>query len=400
MAIAITGMGTISPLGNSAKASWEALCRGTNGIDTITCFDTNGFSFTQAGEVKELEQLQESNPLPADSRDRATELLWQAVSEATKQAKIGADDDSLHNAALIGGTNFGASRPMERVFQQACDGKPISAIDFDQSQFRTSVDMVAAAIGFDGTTEVISLSCASGTAVFATACDLIRTGNADVVIAAGYDALSRFAWSGLCSLRTMTKDYIRPFDHARNGTIFSEGATAFVLESTEHAAKRNVKPLAHVLGAATNNNAFHMTAPVKNGAGSAAVMQAALKDAELTAADIDHINLHGTATKLNDITETQAIRSVFGARADYTPTTAIKSMCGHMMGAAGAFEAFATVMTLRHHLIPPTINHQQQDDQCNLNVVFKKAKHAVLRAALSNSAGIGGCNAAVILGKA
>jgi 3-oxoacyl-(acyl-carrier-protein) synthase len=198
----------------------------------------------------------------------------------------------------------------------------------------------------------------------------------------------------------MTRDEIRPFDKNRNGTLFSEGAGALVLESLDHAAARGASPLAELAGGGLNNNAFHMTAPAKEGAGSAAAMATALADAGLAPEDVDHVNTHGTGTKHNDVTETQAIKAVLGEHARRVPITAIKSMTGHLMGAAGSAEAIASVLTIRDGVIPPTIHFEEPDPECDLDLVANAARPYAARTVISNSAGIGGCNAAVVFRKA
>ena len=194
----------------------------------------------------------------------------------------------------------------------------------------------------------------------------------------------------------MTKDVVRPFDKNRAGTLFSEGAGALLLETEESARARGARIYAEVAGAGVNNNAFHMTAPSKEGAGSAAVMRAALADAGLRPEEVDHINAHGTGTKPNDVTETQAIKAVFGPHAYAMPITSIKSSAGHLMGAAGSIEAIASILSIRDGTIPPTTNYRDPDPECDLPLVANVKKEAAVRCVLSNSAGIGGCNAAVI----
>jgi 3-oxoacyl-(acyl-carrier-protein) synthase len=244
---------------------------------------------------------------------------------------------------------------------------------------------------------MLSLSCASGTAALGYGADMIRAGRAVAMLTGGYDAISRFAWCGLSALRTMTRDEIRPFDRTRSGTLFSEGAAALLVEDAGHARARGARVYAEVCGAATNNNAHHLTAPCKDGAGSALVMRAALDDGGVPADEVDHVNAHGTGTPPNDVTETLAIKTVFGARARAVPVTSIKSMTGHMMGAAGSAEAIASILSIRDGIVPPTIHYANPDPECDLDVVANTARRVPVRTVLSNSAGIGGCNAAVVL---
>ena len=296
-------------------------------------------------------------------------------------------------------TNFGAAGSVEQFLASPDDEGTAHGGDAMQQSFQSCADIVADIWQFAGPRSVLSLSCASGTAALAYGADLIRSGRAQAIVTGGFDGLSKYAWSGLSALRTMTKDEIRPFDKRRAGTIFSEGAGALVVEELEHARARGAKILAEVVGWGTNNNAFHLTAPSKQGAGSAAVMSMALASGGIKPSDIDHVNAHGTGTPHNDVTETDAIKSVFGDHAGHMPVTAIKSMTGHMMGAAGSVEAIASIMTIRSGIIPPTINYGEPDPACDLDYVTNGKREGSVQTVLSNSAGIGGCNAAVILRK-
>jgi 3-oxoacyl-[acyl-carrier-protein] synthase II len=262
-----------------------------------------------------------------------------------------------------------------------------------------TADRVAAALGVAGPCATITLSCAAGAAALAYGAGLIRHGHAERVLVVGYDALSRFAWSGLCALRTMAKECVRPFDLHRSGTIFTEGAAALLLESATSCAARAGAPLAELAGWGTNNNGFHITAPAPRGAGSAQVMRQALARARLPPEAIDHINAHGTGTKPNDSTESQAMADVFGPHLPRIPVTSIKSSLGHMLGAAGTIEAVASILSLREGIIPPTMHFETPDPECAVDLVANQARPATLRYVLSNSAGIGGCNAAVIFGR-
>ncbi|MCK4415499.1 MAG: beta-ketoacyl-[acyl-carrier-protein] synthase family protein, partial [Candidatus Eisenbacteria sp.] len=252
------------------------------------------------------------------------------------------------------------------------------------------------ALGRCGPVLTLSLSCASGNAAVASAADLLRSGRAEMALAAGYDAMSDLSWGGLCALRTMSEDKVRPFDRRRDGTIFSEGCGAIVLETLEHARKRGADVLAEVTGYATNNNAYHMTHPPKDGQGMTEAMRAALCNAGLAPESVDYINAHGTGTKLNDSSETAAIKAVFGEHAYRMPVTSNKSMVGHAMGAASALEAVASVLTLRDGIIPPTINLEEPDPECDLDYVPNESRKQQVQVVLNNASGIGGCNCAVI----
>ncbi|NUQ02158.1 MAG: beta-ketoacyl-[acyl-carrier-protein] synthase family protein, partial [Armatimonadetes bacterium] len=244
-----------------------------------------------------------------------------------------------------------------------------------------------------------SNACSSGTQALGHAADLVRLGLAETVLACGFDELGRFCLSGLSILHTITTDTIRPFDRQRSGTIFAEGAGALVVESLESAEARGVEPLAEVLGYGVNNNAFHMTAPDKGGAGMVAAITMALAQAGLPAERIDHVNAHATGTEYHDPAETAALKAVMGKRAYEVPVSAIKGATGHAMGAAGALEAVSGVLALRHQLAPPTLNLEEPDPACDLDCVPGQARAAAMGVMLSVSAGIGGNNAAILLGR-
>ena len=394
-AIVITGMGVTTPLGNTVPRLWAGLRAGASGIGELSCFDTTGFSIVRGGEC-ELPALPPACPLPA--MDRTHQLALGAIGEAVEQADIG--PEQREDAGWTIATNFGGMTSGEALLSPDPNREAVTTDALGQFLPATTADIAAATWPLAGPRLTLSLSCASGGAAIAVAADQIRAGRATLMVAVGVDALSRFVWSGLSALRTMTKDEVRPFDARRKGTIFSEGAAALVLETEEAARRRGAPILARYLGGWLNNNAFHMTAPAREGAGSAAVMAAALRDAGLEPDAIDHINAHGTGTKVNDVTETQAIKTVFGGQASQIPLTSIKSMTGHLMGAAGTAEAVASIMSIRDHIIPPTIHFGEPDPECDLDTVTTTARETPVSTVLSNSAGIGGCNAAVIFGEA
>ena len=392
--IAVTGMGVVSPIGMGVQAFWSALRRGESGIRAITRFRTDLFSFTRGGEISDFVlpgRLDRVWPHP----DRATQFVMVAADEALGDAGI-SESPCLQDAGLVLATNFGGADSGERVLAGVLDSSGFLPEDFAEYAFQSAADHVARVCRMSGPRAVLSLSCASGTAALAYGCDLIRAGRARVVVTGGYDALSRLAWSGLSALRTMSKDAVRPFDRNRDGTIFSEGAAVLVVEELEHARARGAGIYAEVAGYGVNNNAFHMTAPAKNGAGSASVMAMALKDAGVPPTEVDHVSAHGTGTKPNDSTETAAIRTVFKEHAERLTVTAVKSVTGHMMGAAGSAEAIAAILSIRDGVIPPTMNYRDPDPECDLDYVTNAERRAKVDCVLQNSAGIGGCNAAAV----
>lgn len=386
--IAVTGMGAITPFGSGVEPFWKACIQGESGLGPLTCFDTEGFSFTRGGQVPDLD--------PPPETDRASFLMQTAAREAFADANLEPAAKAVQDAAVVLATNFGGACSGETLFADLGDGN-VDAGTASEYQMSTCAQLIGSDLKMNGPRIMLSMSCASGAAAICHGTELIRMGRADIVLVGGYDALSRFAWAGLSALRAMTKDEVRPFDKDRAGTIFSEGAGALILESMTHAKARQAPIHAEVLGGWMNNNAFHLTAPAKEGAGSAMVMKRALEEARVAPDSIDHIDSHGTGTKYNDITETQAIKTVFGGHAASLSVTSIKAMTGHLMGAAGAIEAISAILTMKHGVIPPTINYQTPDPECDLDYVTNTAREADVKTVVSNSAGIGGCNAAVVL---
>jgi 3-oxoacyl-(acyl-carrier-protein) synthase len=417
--ILVTGMGAVTPLGFTVAETWRGLLAGTSAIGPMDLFDLGGMACTRAGQIRNF--TPPALITAAGACDRASGFAAAACLEALAQsAACGSMNpepgtrspplppatthlppatshlppNACHPIALVCATNFGALDFGESAL--AGDASPAAARDLSAG---VTADLLATALGLTGPRATITLSCAAGAAGLAYAAGLIRHGRAERVLVVGYDAISRFAWSGLCALRTMARDCVRPFDLNRSGTIFTEGAAAMVLESESSCRNRHGTPLAELAGWGTNNNGFHITAPAPRGAGSAQAMRQALARAGLPPEAIDHINAHGTGTKPNDSTEAQAIADVFGAHAPHIPVTSIKSSLGHMLGAAGTIEAIASVLSLREGVIPPTTNFETADPECAVDLVASHPRQAKMRHVLSNSAGIGGANAVVILSR-
>jgi 3-oxoacyl-[acyl-carrier-protein] synthase II len=394
--IAVTGLGAVTPFGTGIEALWQALLRGDSAISDMDLFDLGGIACTRAGVIRAY------TPPPgfADG-PRASGFAAGACREALAQAGLLHDPSALAETALVTALNFGDIDAGEAALVPP--GHPGRRAEASRHCAHAApAAALAAAFGLGGPRIPLSLSCASGASAVATAANLIAAGHVRRALVVGYDALSRFSWSGLCSLRTMTKDAVRPFDVNRSGTVFTEGAAALVIErmsNDEHGMsdiEGAAPPLAWLRGWATGNNGHHMTAPAPRGAGSFAVMRGALARAGISPDAVDHINAHGTGTKPNDSTETQAIQDLFGARAAAIPVTSVKGLLGHMLGAAGAVELVVSVLSLRRGLIPPTGNLVSQDPECALDIVTAP-RPAPLACVLSNSAGFGGCNAAVVL---
>lgn len=396
--VAVTGMGVVSPVGTGLDAFWKSLCEGKYGIGPLTRLDVSAFDARQGGEAKDF-RCPESLLEGGAGMDLATRFVMVAAHEALNQAGLDAGALEGSSAGVVLATNFGGAESWEKALWDEGMTPEAAGRAFSEFSFQQAADHVARFWGMTGPRVALSLSCASGTGAIGYGLDLIRTGRADVVVAGGYDALTRFCWAGLTALRTMTKDKIRPFDRTRAGTLFSEGAGVLVLEEMGHAQGRGAQPAAEVLGHGMNNNAFHMTASDKEGGGLRQVMEMALRDAGVRPEEVDHVNAHGTGTKQNDVSETHAIKAVLGPRAREIPINSIKSMIGHTMGAAGSLEAIASILSLRDGIVPPTINLENPDPECDLDYTPNRAVRRDLRTVISNSAGIGGCNAAVVFRK-
>lgn len=383
--VVITGMGIITSLGKNVEEFWDSICAGKDGVGEITTCDLEEFTYKQGGEIKDIPQLP---VFPKGLNDRASLLALTAVNEAWGNAGL----ESGRGVGVVLATNFGSIRSVE----SGLGGRdtPFNG----ELAFSDTVKIVSQAFDCSGPSVSISLSCSSGAGAIGYGADLIRYGRAKAVVAGGYDTISRFCWSGLGVLRTMSTDKIRPFDKERSGTLFSEGAGVVILEDYDSAVARKANILAEVGGFGYNNNAFHITAPAKEGKGLADAMQIALNDANIKPEEIDFVNSHGTGTKYNDLTETQAIKTVFGEHASKVTVTSIKSMTGHLMGAAGSVEVISAVKTILEGKIPPTINMREQDPECDLNIP-KRTINKQVDTLLTNSSGIGGNNVSLLIKK-
>lgn len=385
----VTGLGAVSCLGIGVDEFWSNVLDGSSRFRPIDRFDLEGSSYSTAGLI-------------TDERFDVTEgcsLGARFAEEAAREACGNMTADERRELGLVLSTNFGPAEQIDRFLggDEECDPDRLR-----DGFFSWDADHVAETLGIGGERINISLSCSSGNAALAQALDLIRAGHAGAVLAGGYDSIQKVTWAGLACLRVMapTKEgelpKVRPFDANRSGTLFSEGAGLLLLESEEHARSRGAALLAELAGAGSNNNAYHMTHADKEGRATAEAVRMALDDAAVAPSDVDHFNAHGTGTKLNDSIETTALQSVFGEHLDDIPVTSIKGGLGHGMGAASALESIACVRSLQDGAIPPTINYETPDPECDLDIVAGSAREIPLRVIVNNSAGIGGANAAVV----
>lgn len=387
----ITAVGSVCCLGSGADAFWEAICAGGCGLRPLERTDIEDCPYTVGGEVVGFDA--------AGFTECGASVAAQFAAQAAEQALRDFPDDLRDSLALVLASNFGPSEVMEALV----DGHPVPSFPLAGGLFPQDLAYVARQTRASGQQVSISLSCSSGNAAICHGLELIRSGRADAALVGGYDSIQKINWAGLSALRVMTLGQeatpprVQPFDLHRSGTIFSEGAGVLLLESAGLVARRGAEPLVELAGGASNNNAYHMTHPDKGGRASAEVIMMALNDARMDAGEIEHLNAHGTATRLNDAAEAQAFQAVFSERLQSIPVTSIKGVLGHAMGSASALEAIACVYTILENKIPPTLNYEAPDPECDLDVVHGAPRTAELRAVLNNSAGLGGGNAAVIM---
>lgn len=396
--VLITGLGLVCCLGQDVPTFWRRLVAGESGIGPITRFPTEGLRNPHGGEVRDW---QAPSWLPqASSLDRATQFALAAAEEAWRDAGLptpGEGKEEPRWGAVLA-TNFGGGDSWELFFEGMEEDTPEEAEALlREFLFQAAARQVAERFGLRGPLWSLSNSCSSGASAIGLATDLLRRGEADLLLAGAYDSLSQSNLAGLNALRVITPEKVRPFDKNRSGTLFGEGAAVLVLEREDHALRRGARPYAEVLGSSMDNNAYHMTAPDPGGRGIIHALRLALRDAGLAPEEIDYINAHATGTQYHDKEEAGAILAVFGEHARRVPVSSIKAATAHPMAAAGAVEAIACVLALREGLLPPTLNYETPDPECPLDVVPNEARPWRGRTVLSISAGIGGNNGVVVL---
>jgi len=404
--VVVTGMGCVSPLGQNVETTWRALLAGTSGVAPITQFDASTFKTRFAAEVKDFDPEALLGRRDARRMDRVTQFAIVAAGEALSSSGLAIDDGNRGRIGVVLGTGIGGIGTLLKGAQVLAERGPhwVSPFMVPMMLPDTGAGQVAIHFGLRGPNLAVVTACATGTNAIGEAAEMIRRGAADAMVAGGSEAaivpvaLAGFNVMDAISIRNDDPERAsRPFDRDRDGFVLGEGAAAIILESLDHARSRRASILAEVAGYGTTNDAYHMSAPLEDGAGASACMRLALADAGLAPTEIDYINAHGTSTRLNDASETSAIKTVFGELAYSIPISSTKSMTGHLLGAAGAVEAIFSVLALREGVIPPTINYQTPDPACDLDYVPNQSRPAKIRRALSNSFGFGGHNASVIL---
>jgi 3-oxoacyl-[acyl-carrier-protein] synthase II len=404
--VVITGMGAVTPVGNDVPSMWDALVAGRSGGGPITAYDASDQSVRIAAEVKGFDPEALLDYRTARRTDRFTQLVLVSADQAIEDAGITFPQDEPNtNAGIIIGTGIGGLHTLidNMGIMRERGPQRVSALMIPMMMPNAGAGQIAIKYGIHGMAISLSAACATGTNAVGEGVERIRRGAAEVMICGGGESvMDPLALAALCNMGAVSRrnddpeGASRPFDANRDGFLMAEGAATLVLESLEHARTRGAHIYAEVVGYGASCDAFHITAPDEQGAGAVLSMQDALRDARLGADDIDYINAHGTSTPLNDRTETTAIHTVFGPRADKIPISSTKSMVGHLMGAAGAVEAIVCAKTLETGVLHPTINYETPDPECDLDYVPNEARETNPRTALSNSFGFGGHNATLI----
>ncbi|MBI3953680.1 MAG: beta-ketoacyl-ACP synthase II [Chloroflexi bacterium] len=401
-------MGAISPVGNDVPTLWDSLVHGRSGIGPITSFDTAGFETTFAAEVKGFEPSDYMDRKEARRLDRFIQFAVGASLQAVHQARLAIDGAIAPEVGVLIGSGIGGLATLSENLDILRTKGPRRVSPFLVPMMIADMasGQVSIVLGAKGLNYCITSACASGADAIGTALETIRRGDAKAMVTGGSEApvtpigLAGFQQAGALSRRNHDpQGSSRPFDAERDGFVLGEGAAILVLEELAFALERGAPILAEVLSYGQAGDAYHITQPAPHGEGGARAMAQALRKAGLQPAQIDHINSHGTSTVLNDKYETAAIKAVFGEAAYGIPISATKSMTGHLIGAAGALEAVACVLAIQHGIVPPTINYQTPDPECDLDYVPNVARPKRVSYALSNSLGFGGHNATLIFGR-
>jgi len=406
--VVITGMGVISPLGNSVPELWNALCASKSGIDRIDKFDVKDFPTQIAGCVKEFVPENYIDKKEARRMDRFTQFAVAACKEAILDAKLNLNALDKERLGVILGTGIGGIETLENqvnVFYNKGMSR-VSPFMIPMMIANMAAGQISIDTGAKGTNFTIVTACAASANALGEAFNTIRAGHADVIISGGSEAsITPTALAGFCSMKAMSssndnpKTASRPFDANRDGFVMSEGAAILILESYTHACSRGAEILAEIVGYGVTADAYHITAPSPMGEGGARAMKQALFNAKVTPTSVGYINAHGTSTPYNDKYETYAIKSIFGEHSFKIPISSTKSMTGHLLGAAGAIEAIISIRTLLDQFAPPTINYETPDPECDLDYIPNEGRKIFAEYALSNSFGFGGHNASLLLKK-
>ena len=400
--VVVTGLGAITPIGNTVGEFWAAIRKGASGVDAITRFNPSRLDCRVAAQVKNFEAASHLDVKEARRMALFTQYAVAAAKMAWADAGLDKGGGDPERTAVILGNGIGGAEVNDEAYAILSTRGPgrMSAMTIPKLISNEAAGNVSIALQAKGFAHTVNTACASSTDAIGIALDAIRAGRADIVIAGGTEAaITEFCIGGFCALKALSTKYndtpakaSRPFDLARDGFVMGEGAGILILEDYDHAVRRGVRIYAEVAGYGATGDAHHLTAPHPEGEGAIRAMRLALQDAGLAPTEIDYINAHGTSTPLNDPMETKAVKMAFGDHARRLKMSSTKGMTGHLMGAAGAIEAIVCVLALRDQFFPPTINHETPDPACDLDCVPNQGVNGPMRAAMSTSLGFGGHN--------
>ncbi len=409
--IVVTGMGVVSPIGTGVDTFWQALLAGKNGIERITLFDPINYNAQIAGEVKDFDPMQFIDKKEARRMDRYAQFALAAAHMAVEDAKLDLEKEDLDRIGAYVGSGIGGIMTMHSQYEKLFTKGPhfISPFYIPMMIPNMAAAHVTIAFGLHGPSSCNATACATGSNCIGDAMRVLQYGTADVMLAGGTEAsISESPIAGFISMKALCVDHnddpshaSRPFAKGRSGFVMGEGAGILVLETLEHAQKRGARIYAELAGYGSNSDAYHITSPAPHGVYQAKCMELAIADAGLTPDDIDYVNAHGTSTHMNDLGESEACKTVFGDRAKDVPVSSIKSMTGHLLGAAGGVEAIAMALSIQNDKVPPTINYDEPDleEGLDLDYVPNQARDHQVRAAISNNFGFGGHNACLVMKK-
>lgn len=406
--VVVTGMGIICPIGNSVQEAWQNAANGVSGIGPITHFDPHKLENRFAGEVKNFDPEAFLGKREVRRTDRVTQLALYAAKQAMDDSNLVVTEENRYDIAVVVGTGIGGIHTIFQSVLTFMEGgaRAVSPLLVPMMLPDAISSRISMQYGMRGPNFSLATACATGNNCIGEATEMIRRGQANVALAGSSEAanveLTIASFNNMTAISRRNDDpqrASRPFDKDRDGFVVSEGAAVLVLEEYEHAKARGAKIYAEILGYGHTSDAYHVTAPLETGEGASKAMERALADAHMTATDINYINAHGTSTPLNDKSETTAIKRALGEQAYNIPISSTKSVTGHMMGSAGSVEAVLTIMAMQNSYVPPTINLDNPDPECDLNYTPHTGKEHQIDVAMSNSFGFGGHNAVLVFGK-
>ncbi len=406
--VVITGLGPVTPVGIGKNKFWQSLIQGKCGIDRISYFDTEKYPTKIAAEVKDFNYTNYISIKEANKMDKSTQFSIVAAMLALEDSKLKITEKDSYSTGVIIGSGIGGIGTFEKQHKILLEKGPgrVSPFFVPMMISNISAGEIAIKIGAKGPNGVITTACASSAHALGIAFKLLQQGDAQIIISGGTEAaITPMALAGFCKMRALStqndhpKNASKPFDKERDGFIMGEGAGILILETLQHAKERNANIYAEIFGFGMTADAYHITAPEPEGEAAAKAMEIALKDAKIKPSRVNYINAHGTSTPLNDKLETLAVKRVFGEHAYDLKISSNKSMTGHLLGASGGVEVISTTLTIKNDIIPPTINYNSPDPECDLDYVPNKSEKKIVDYAISNSFGFGGHNGVIVLGK-